>query len=51
MPYASEKQRRWMYANRPDIAKRWAAEGHNYVEAGHKSKKHHAVAKLAGAPK
>jgi hypothetical protein len=26
MPFRSEKQRRWMWANRPDIAKRWTAK-------------------------
>lgn len=26
MPFKSDKQRRWMYANRPDIAERWSAE-------------------------
>lgn len=38
-----------MYANRPDIAKRWAAEGHDYVDKKHKSKRHHAVARVAKA--
>ncbi len=26
MPFKSEKQRAWMYANYPDMAKRWEAE-------------------------
>ncbi len=26
MPFRSEKQRRFMYANHPSIAKRWSAE-------------------------
>jgi hypothetical protein len=26
MPFKSEKQRKWMYANEPEIAKRW--KGH-----------------------
>ena len=26
MPFKSEKQRRWMFANKPEMAKRWAAE-------------------------
>jgi hypothetical protein len=26
MPFASEKQRRFLWANRPDIAQRWAHE-------------------------
>lgn len=24
MPFKSEKQRRWMFANKPKMAKRWA---------------------------
>ena len=28
MPFKSEKQRRWMFANKPEMAKRWAAEYH-----------------------
>lgn len=28
MPFKSEKQRRWMYANKPEMAKRWSAEYH-----------------------
>ena len=26
MPFKSEKQRRWMYANEPEMAKRWSEE-------------------------
>lgn len=26
MPFRSEKQRRWLWANRPDIAKKWSAK-------------------------
>jgi len=26
MPFKSEKQRAWMYANKPEMAKRWQAE-------------------------
>ena len=26
MPFESEKQRRWMWANNPDMAKKWASE-------------------------
>ena len=26
MPFKSEKQRRWMHANNPEMAKRWEAE-------------------------
>ena len=24
MPFQSERQRKWMWANRPDLAKKWA---------------------------
>lgn len=27
MPFKSPKQRRWMFANKPKMAKRWAREG------------------------
>mgnify|MGYP003951735333 CR=1 FL=1 len=27
MPFASDRQRRWMFANRPAMAARWASEG------------------------
>lgn len=27
MPFQSDKQRRWMYANKPAMAKRWQEEG------------------------
>ena len=26
MPFKSEAQRRWMYANKPEMAKRWESE-------------------------
>lgn len=26
MPFESEKQKRWMFANKPAMAKKWAAE-------------------------
>ncbi len=26
MPFKSEKQRRWMYANKPEMAKDWSKE-------------------------
>lgn len=32
MPYASEKQRRFMYAKHPEIAERWDKEGKNYIK-------------------
>lgn len=39
MPYKSEKQRRFMYAEHPEIAKRWEKEGANRIE-GKRKKKH-----------
>lgn len=59
MPYASEKQRRWMYANHPDIAARWDAQGHNYVvgkkgpKAGHRAmhRVHQLAIQLRNGPK
>lgn len=32
MPYASEAQRRFMYAKHPGIARRWDREGNNYIK-------------------
>lgn len=32
MPYASEKQRKFMYARHPEIAKKWDKEGKNYIK-------------------
>jgi len=32
MPYASSKQRSFMHAKHPKIAKRWDKEGKNYVK-------------------
>ncbi len=29
MPFKSEAQRRWMYTNKPKMAKRWEAETSN----------------------
>lgn len=26
MPFKSEAQKKWMYANKPEMAKRWQAE-------------------------
>lgn len=36
MPYQSEKQRRFMYAKHPDIAKKWEHEGSNVISPGRK---------------
>lgn len=38
MPFESEKQRRFMYAKHPAIAKRWEAEGKGYVKGKSKDK-------------
>jgi len=38
MPFKSEKQRRWMWANEPEMAKRWAAEGKNEKKGSGKKK-------------
>jgi len=29
MPFKSEKQRRWMHANEPDLAKKWEKKKKN----------------------
>jgi hypothetical protein len=42
MPYASAKQRKYMYWAHPEIAKRWDKEGKNYIS---KSYKHHKYGK------
>ena len=39
MPFVSEKQRKFMFSQHPDIAKRWAKEGKAYVKKSKKSKK------------
>jgi hypothetical protein len=39
MPYSSEKQRRFMYSQHPEIAQRWADEGKNYVKDKESRKK------------
>lgn len=39
MPYKSEKQRAWMWKNRPDIARSWQKKGHGYVIGKKKEKK------------
>ena len=32
MPFKSEKQRRWMHANKPEMAKKWEKEEKNLDE-------------------
>lgn len=39
MPFKSEKQRKFMYAKHPAIAKKWSAEGKGYVKGKGKSRK------------
>jgi hypothetical protein len=34
VPFKSEKQRRFMYSQHPEIAQRWADEGKGYVMPG-----------------
>ena len=31
MPFTSQAQRKWMYANKPKMARRWEKETPNYV--------------------
>ena len=31
MPFKSERQRKYLFAKHPEIAKRWVAEGKGYV--------------------
>jgi len=33
MPFVSQKQKRYMFAKLPKIAKRWIAEGKGYVKS------------------
>lgn len=39
MPFKSEKQRRFMFSQHPEIARRWATEGMGFVEGGKKMAK------------
>jgi len=43
MPFKSEKQRRWMWANEPEMARRWTKKYGNKIEesARKKRKKKH----------
>jgi len=40
MPFKSEKQRKYMWAKHPKIARRWAEEAKRALNNG-KKKKHH----------
>jgi len=39
MPYVSEKQRRYMWSQHPEIAERWSKEGKGYVKGKKKKSK------------
>lgn len=39
MPFASDKQKKWMYANKPAMAKKWSAEEDSELYAKRKKKK------------
>ena len=39
MPFKSEKQRKWMHANKPEMAKRWEKEEKKHKKSGKKRKK------------
>jgi len=49
MPYASDKQRKFMYAKHPEIAKKFEKEGKAYVKKS--AAKKAAPAKRAGKKK
>lgn len=38
MPWASEKQRKWMWANKPEMARKWAHEAKRKGKAWIKKK-------------
>ena len=39
MPFKSEKQRKWMHANQPEMAKKWEKEEKNEGKLEEKAKK------------
>jgi hypothetical protein len=39
MPFKSEKQRKWMHANKPKMAKEWEAEEKKRKRSGKRKKK------------
>ena len=39
MPFTSEKQRRWMHANQPAMARRWEAESGSTTKKRRKKKR------------
>jgi hypothetical protein len=46
MPFKSEKQRRWMYANEPEMAERWEKESKKKKKR--KNPKLEALERMAG---
>lgn len=52
MPFKSEKQRKYMYAKHPEIAKRWQKEGKGNVKPAKKAvaAKRAATKKTSGTP-
>jgi len=45
MPFKSDSQRRWMFANEPEMAHRWADETPNMKDLPEKVKKVHEAAR------
>lgn len=41
MPFKSEAQKKWMYANKPAMARRWQAETPRAKRLPEHAKKHH----------
>jgi len=39
MPFASDKQRRWMYKNKPEMAQKWAKKGKKGPKKGKNTRK------------
>jgi len=39
MPFKSEKQRKFMFARKPEIARKWAAKYGTKVQPGYKKKR------------
>lgn len=49
MPFKSSKQRAWMWANKPDLAKRWTEKYGSKPRKKRKKKSHPAVEGLKRA--
>ena len=39
MPFQSAKQKRWMYANKPGMAKKWSAHSKKKKKGGRRKKR------------